>query len=380
MKKGSSMLFDKSEHYIVLSKDVPVAELVNGELNILDKQRAPLYLINRGSFTEWLRNRSIDSHRTNSRLLKKILRLSSCSDEEVVMNVHAVTIKDTYWVKKASENISYNDVKFKDNIFDMVALKGDSSGFDLPKKLTPELTNTGSFEKCWKHFPDGWYMLKRGNTKELFSEIFISKLGRLLGFNMADYSYSKEYDAVITKDFTEGKVIFEDAEGFAGNIEDEYLQNYRAYKSVSVQAANDYANMLYLDMLCMNYDRHIHNYGILREIETGRILGAAPNYDNNNALLVNESVYAGKVVPGFVSMYADFFESEEVNYVPVSTSELQKKIKTAYTETSVLFSAEQLEDVPDLEVVSSFICGGNEVAIELCGLLQIEIKKEEIER
>jgi hypothetical protein len=43
--------------------------------------------------------------------------------------------------------------------------------------------------------------------------------------------------------------------------------------------------MAFFDGLIFNMDRHEHNFGILRDTETGRILGMAPLYDHNIALI-----------------------------------------------------------------------------------------------
>ena len=43
--------------------------------------------------------------------------------------------------------------------------------------------------------------------------------------------------------------------------------------------------MLFLDTICANPDRHTFNFGILRNVKNGEILGLAPNFDNNMALI-----------------------------------------------------------------------------------------------
>ena len=47
---------------------------------------------------------------------------------------------------------------------------------------TPELTNTGSFEKCWRLIGGEWWMYKRADRLALFSELFVYELGTALGF------------------------------------------------------------------------------------------------------------------------------------------------------------------------------------------------------
>ena len=43
--------------------------------------------------------------------------------------------------------------------------------------------------------------------------------------------------------------------------------------------------MIFMDTVCANPDRHTNNFGLLRDIKSGQLLGFAPNYDNNMALI-----------------------------------------------------------------------------------------------
>ncbi|MHB8061729.1 MAG: hypothetical protein ACYDG2_03700 [Ruminiclostridium sp.] len=64
--------------------------------NIDIKEKMPLYFANGGSFLERFISRAIDRHRPNSRILKKMLRLSDTSDISTVLYAHAATITDNY--------------------------------------------------------------------------------------------------------------------------------------------------------------------------------------------------------------------------------------------------------------------------------------------
>jgi hypothetical protein len=58
-----------------------------------------------------------------------------------------------------------------------------------------------------------------------------------------------------------------------------------ALKLICTDAIPDYVRMLFLDTICANPDRHTFNFGILRDVDTGKVLGLAPNFDNNMALI-----------------------------------------------------------------------------------------------
>jgi len=266
----------------IMSKDRVVATVTDGLITGSWPELLPLYLKRTGDVDSWLRGRAIDAHRTNSRLLKKALRLTSADDVEVVLKVHAAAITDNYWFRKDGADLKYEDVRFKANYFDKLALYGNPDSFNQPDSPTPELTNIGSFEKCWRLIDDGWWMIKQGSDLERFSELFICQLGQALGFAMAEYL--PENGTIKSPDFTEGASInYEAADGIIGDDED-YMLNFEAFRNLAPELAEQYMRIIYMDTLCFNMDRHTKNYGVLRDVESGAILRMAPNYDNNIAL------------------------------------------------------------------------------------------------
>lgn len=269
----------------LMSGDTPAASIQNGKLTPLEPSRMPLYLANGGGLEHWLTGRAIDRHRPNSRLLKKVLRLSDTSDLAAVLRAHAAAITDNYWVRLEGEALAYADVRFTENAFAELALNGGFDSFDREYPAhtrTPELTNIGSFEKCWRLENGAWYLVKRGSPEERYSELFISRLGKALGFSMAEYEPEESH--VKTKDFTGGRLNFEPAAAFVGDNED-YAFNYDRLEALCPDFGAQYLDILYLDALCFNMDRHTYNYGILREPDTGELVSMAPNFDNNIALI-----------------------------------------------------------------------------------------------
>ena len=266
----------------IMSKDAVAATVQDSRITTSNTALLPLYLRRTGDVEGWLRDRAIDGHRTNSRLLKKALRLASADDIEVVLKVNAATITDTYWFRESGSALVYEDVRFKTNLFDKLALQGDPDSFNQPYSRTPELTNIGSFEKCWRLVDGEWWMVKQGSELERFSELFICRLGQALGFPMADYQ--PEGDTIKSPDFTRGaSVNYEAADGIVGSDED-YGLNFDALYAMAPKLAEQYLQIIYMDTLCFNMDRHTKNYGILRDAGDGRILSMAPNFDNNIAL------------------------------------------------------------------------------------------------
>ena len=165
------------EDYIVLSGDIPVAKWEKHSLVILNERLLPLFLKRDPDIYTWLKSRAIDSKRPNARLLKKALRLTEHDDVSTVLHVNGVTITDNYWIKPTGSDLTYEQVRFDNDYFSRLALKGTYDSFNKAAtskhSKTPELTNIGSFEKCWKLRDGEWWMYKKANHNEQFSELFI---------------------------------------------------------------------------------------------------------------------------------------------------------------------------------------------------------------
>lgn len=312
--------------YEILSGDTLVALWKNNELQVLNEQLLPLYLKKIHNADMWLETRAIDSHRANSRLIKKAIRLTERDDLSTVLKVNGATITDNYWVRPISSDLSYKDIHFNNDYFSTLALKGSYRSFNYATKRktthTQELTNTGSFEKCWKLSQNGdWWMYKKANHDELFSEVFIYELGVKLGFNMAVYEKGDGY--VKSLDFTHGNVNFEPASSFMGDNED-YEDVVEALNEICPQAIPDYIKMIFMDTIIANPDRHTNNFGLLRDKKSGELLGLAPNFDNNMALISRGPISKQKSRDMLVSLFKNLMEynPEYKQYIPTVTEEV----------------------------------------------------------
>ena len=85
--------------YEILSGNTVTAVWQNDTLTVVNSDLLPLYLRRVANADLWLETRAIDSHRANSRLLKKALRLAEKDDVSTVIHVNGATITDNYWIR-----------------------------------------------------------------------------------------------------------------------------------------------------------------------------------------------------------------------------------------------------------------------------------------
>ena len=131
--------------YMIMSGDIAVAKWKNNELTVLNETLLPLFLRHVHNADMWLETRAIDSHRANSRLLKKALRLQEKDDISTVIHVNGATITDNYWIKPFDSNLNYNDVKFDNDYFSRLALKGTYDSFNRAANNKPKTINDKIF-------------------------------------------------------------------------------------------------------------------------------------------------------------------------------------------------------------------------------------------
>jgi hypothetical protein len=286
--------------------DLEVARFEDDHLIFLNEALAPAQIKRTHELEGWLASRAIDQHRPHSRLLKKALRIEETDEAYLALKAHGATLSDNYWFKPKHSRLHYSDVAFKADFFSGVALHGEITPFGRKPSLSPELTAIGSYEKCWKLQDGEWWMYKKENDLERFSECFISELGKALGFPMAEYVISGS--DIKTKNFAK-TVNFEPMSGFLGS-DDSLASVFKVCLSLGQSFAKDYLKILYLDALVCNGDRHNENCGFFRDKRTGQYLSLAPNFDNNIALVSHGYLPAtSKASAAIVKLFQDFLKA-----------------------------------------------------------------------
>lgn len=337
----------------VMSGDDIVASFRDGALIYLDEKRAPLLLIRTKDLHTWLASRAIDANRTNSRLLKRALRIKENDDELMVLRVHACTITDDYWFRPLRSKLRYEDVRFRNDMFACVSLKGDL--FSAPKtpKATPELTNRGSFEKCWRIKNNHWWMIKSGSKAELFSEWFCSQLAKKLGIPTAEYIL--EQDTIQSQNFAENYNL-ESMSSLAGD-NDAYDYVFSIVEKYGDEISKQYLLLMWFDAIVYNVDRHTENMGFLRSRKTGKIISMAPNFDDNLALFARGLPKdASRNKDGLIKGFLSFLNKNNKAYNLIKEMNLpviDRKLLEEILNNSVF-------DI-DKELVINFIINGYEL-------------------
>ena len=281
----------------LLSEDIVCAIVENGQLTITDAKHAPLFL---DDFRSWAEHRAISENRGYvARLLKTSSDISpNASAYETSLKANCACITDNYWVREVGSGLIYADVNYDAYDGRMVRL---ALGLDTdlrnyhPSGRNPELTNIGDSNKAWSIDNAGIrWLCKRQMLHECYNEIIASRIAKKLGINTVEYElvaktdpdpYKGQWGIVRSRDFTQNKgVNLEHAELLLrhyGVKESDICENARIFHAYGCE--KEYLDIIYLDIITGNGDRHSRNYGVLRCQKTGDIIGFAPNFDNNYA-------------------------------------------------------------------------------------------------
>ena len=249
----------------------------------------------------WFKGRGIPTFRDQLDLL--LSRLSLSAPEELLDKAFALSLSDQYWIKPENRNIQYEDINFFDHDFDSVDFL-DASFSNTSKEYvsedalkTPNNTTDGMLKKSWIIENHKRYLLKGGYKNEIlqpFNEVLASWICERLGFDHVTYSLDMVNGKVVSKCecFIQKDTEFIPAHQMMyGKEKTHSIQDYEEYirilESHGIEKAREkLENMYILDFLIMNEDRHLNNFGVIRDVRTLEWLDVAPIFDNGQSFNV----------------------------------------------------------------------------------------------
>lgn len=255
----------------------------------------------RTHLSEWFKGRGIPSWRDKLDLL--LHRLNVNAPCELLNKAFGLSLSDQYWLKPLNVDIKYEDINFFDNTFEYAefmeaSFSKNSSVFENASILkTPNNTTDGMLKKAWIIDNGVRYLLKSGyknETLQPFNEVLASEICKRLGFYHVNYTLDIYKDVVVCKCpcFITKNTEFVTAYQIRNNMKrNDNILDYEEYiKKLEDEGIKDarikMENMYILDFLIMNEDRHLNNFGIIRDVNTLKWLDVAPIFDNGQSLNV----------------------------------------------------------------------------------------------
>lgn len=249
---------------------------------------------------KWLKHRTIPKNRAYVHNFLSKCGLNLNRPINIIKVSKGLSLNDCYWVVEEGFNGKFSDYNLYENRFSqvlaLIAFTGYGSSIRTSLASCPEFTTNGMLPKCWRR-ERGQIKLFKGGTSgasntgnEPYSEFYAYQIAKAMGINAIPYNLSKwkgelcSTCALFTnKDFSflpVGRIVT------TGNM-NSVREYYNSLGPNFVKALDD---MIVLDALIFNTDRHFGNFGFLIENKTNKIVAPAPLFDHGNSLFN----YAGK--------------------------------------------------------------------------------------
>ena len=297
-------------NYTLMHKDIPVVEIALDDGGTKITRVGELYhgedlpvgvpitwdKADRAAFNAWWTDRFIPSARSG--LVDALSQLGFPNPQQVISRNLGLSLSDHYWVKPASSNLSWHNVNFFENPFSedvgdsLFGAPAKKEGFDFS---SPDNTSDGFLKKRWKILDGKRCLIKAGSPPFLqqpFNEIIATKIAQRLAIPHIPYTllWDDGIPYSVCEDFvtpdTELIPAWRVMQTQKKDNQTSVYQHYRScYEKLGVPNVTHALNqMLVLDYLIANEDRHFNNFGLLRDPDTLEWLGPAPIYDSGSSL------------------------------------------------------------------------------------------------
>lgn len=225
---------------------------------------------------------------------------------ELINKSFGLSLSDQYWINPVNSPMRWSEINFFDNQFsedigNILFHKTEKSVAQI-NFLSPDNTSDGWLKKKWV-FKDGKsYLLKSGSDpyhQEPFNEVISSYiLNQQPQMNFIKYEMvfnnGKENPACICENFITRNTELVPATALylslpKANHISPYQHMINCINHYKIPTTENYLdNMIAFDYLIANTDRHLHNFGFIRNVENLKFIGPAPIFDNGTSLWHNK--------------------------------------------------------------------------------------------
>ena len=295
--------------YILMHKDVSVAELdINeryGQIenvgSVLDIAHLPIGTVDPSgavdadALASWWSRRSIPAGRTG---LREFLdRLNLADVRFLLLKSMGLSLSDHYWVRPAGESISWSDVNYFDNGFSADVgdlLFGREVRVGSIDLSSPDNTAEGVLRKRWTVVDGKRCLIKSGGGiggQEPVNEVAASMIAESMGLDHVRYALVQDGDikCSVCDDFVTTSTEFVPASHIVRSVG--LSRKEALYRSLvdecgrhGLDAVPFLDRMIVFDYIIGNGDRHLNNFGIIRDADTLAWISMAPLYDNGASM------------------------------------------------------------------------------------------------
>lgn len=296
--------------YILMHKNISVALLELDESTGFIRKIDKLYdekhlpygvkvknkIADRAALNDWWVDRSIPASRSG--IVRALETLNLSSTRMLLLRCFGLSLSDQYWIKPDGSDLSWSKINFFENGFsedigDVLLGKTDKNGnFDFS---SPDNTSDGCLKKRWKIVDGKRCLFKSGSNpfmQQPFNEVIASKIATRLDIPHVDYtivwddgvpySVCEDFIDVNTELVSAWRIMQMTKKDNSTSVYRHYINCCEALGVKDIIRSVD--QMIVLDYIIANEDRHQNNFGLTRNAETLEWISAAPIFDSGSSL------------------------------------------------------------------------------------------------
>lgn len=313
-KKGVTVM-NKLAIWTLMHKNLSVAdvELVERNATITEViktyhlSHAPLgtvedHMISDRKLEDWLSKRAIPASRQN--IDEVLAELKIQNTRKLSLKSYGLSLSDQYWIKPKDQNILWESINFFQNDFstqmgEILSQEKKVSTQEIPdiSFYTPDSSADGWLKKRWIIQNNKRLLLKGASVlyeQEPFNEKIASDIMTHLGIDHIPYTmmtYKKKPYSVcetfITKDtelIPALNIVMHEPQKEGDNRLTHLLRGCVNLGMNAKRVKVNIDQMIVVDYLIGNYDRHWRNFGFIRDANTLALKGFSPLFDNGASL------------------------------------------------------------------------------------------------
>jgi len=249
------------------------------------------------SLLEWIKRRTIPKNREFVHKILMKLGLNLNNVKGIIDVSKSLSLNDCYWIVQEDFQGTFADYNLYDNDFNKTLALLAYTGYGSIKQKgfmsTPEFTTNGVLAKAWRKNPpkrEGIFLYKSGSQgfansgKEPYSEFYAYQIAEKMSLDVTPYTLGKWKGKMnsVCKLFSSKEYSFIPIYHLV--TEGGWRAVFDYYKELGDEYYDALIDMILLDVIIVNTDRHFGNFGLLIDNKTNTIVKSAPIFDNGLSL------------------------------------------------------------------------------------------------
>ena len=254
-------------------------------------------ITDRKALNEWWTDRSIPASRSGVREALETLDITNT--RMLLIKCYGLSLSDQYWICPEGSGLTWEKVNFFNNGFsDDIGnvLFGSNKKPSNPLDFSsPDNTSDGNLKKRWKIIDGKRCLVKGGSNpfrQQPLNEVIATEIMKRLDIPHVPYTvtWNKGAPYSICEDFIDEntelipawRIIQTQKQDNSTSLYQHFLNCCNA---LGIPGAEEFLDrMITLDYIIANEDRHLNNFGAIRNAETLEWIGMAPIYDSGSSL------------------------------------------------------------------------------------------------